>query len=172
MILPMFCPLRSTTHPGTLWEAGDFHEAIATGETLWPTLAPLEALYPTFRNWYFGKVLPGLTTGTRELIVAGPPDTPTGVAIVKREIAETKICTVWVAEDQREAGIGRELLERAIDVSGVALPLFSVPAERHEAFKPLLRRFGFAETARITSLYRSGVVEHVFNGVIRPPLHS
>lgn len=145
---------------------------MATGEALWPSLAPLEALYPTFRNWYFGKVLPGLMTRTRELIVIGPPDAPNGVAIVKREIAETKICTVWVAEDQREAGVGRELLERAIDVSGVALPLFTVPAERYEVFKPLMRRFDFAETARITSLYRFGVVEHVFNGVIRPPLHS
>lgn len=172
MITQMFQPLRSSHHSATALAARNLHTAIAAGEKLWPTLAPLEAIYPCFRNWYFGKVLPGLTNGTRELIVVGAPDAPTGVAIVKREIVETKICTVWVAENQREAGIGRELLERAIDLSGVTLPLFTVPAERHAAFKPLMRRFGFVETAQITSLYRSGVVEHVFNGIIRPTLHS
>jgi len=172
MILPMFAPLHSFDRSVALSGPVDLHEVIATGEALWPTLAPLEAVYPAFQNWYFGKVLPGLATGTRKLIVTGSLDAPIGVAIVKREITETKICTVWVAEDQREAGAGRELLERAINLSGVARPLFTVPAERHEAFKPLLRRFGFVETARIMSLYRPGVVEHVFNGVIRPALHS
>ena len=137
-------------------------------ERLWPALAPLKSAYPGFGMWYWDKVVPGLLRGTRHLFRIGGTASPSAVAIAKREAGEAKICTVWVAEAERARGHGRLLLEETIEWLGVDHPLFTVPAERYLEFEPLMRRFSFVETARVESLYRRGVVEHVFNGTPGP----
>ncbi len=137
---------------------------IREAERLWPTLLHLEGTYPGFTSWYWNKVIPGLSRGTRHLFWVGSLDAPSAVAILKREAGESKICTAWVAEPERRRGHGRRLLEESIEWLGEARPLFTVPAERYAEFEMLMHRLDFVETARIESLYRPGVVEHVFNG--------
>lgn len=149
-----------------------FRNTACKADILWPTLAHLEATYPGFRAWYWSKVVPGLDNATRQILHVGSIRTPTAVAIVKCDESESKICTLWVAEAHRGKGVGRELLEEAIDWTGVNRPLFTVPAERYEEFRPLMVRFGFEETARIHSMYRPGVIEHVYNGQLLPYLVS
>ena len=146
--------------------------APAEAHTLWPTLSHLGSVYPGFKTWYFSKVVPGLVTGSRHILRVGTPTAPAAVAIVKRDEHEVKIWTLWVTKRERGSGLGRDLLEEAIDWCGTANPLFTVPAERFEEFKPLMRRFNFIETARVRSLYRPGVAEHIFNGQIKPTLQS
>jgi GNAT superfamily N-acetyltransferase len=132
--------------------------------SVWPTLAPLKATYPGFSNWYWSKVVPGVLRGTRAILRQGPVDAPSGLAIVKRDAAENKICTLWVSEAGRGRGLGHDLLKEAIDWIGDDRPLFTVPAQRYDEFQPLMKRFCFEETARLNSLYRPGVVEHIYNG--------
>jgi GNAT superfamily N-acetyltransferase len=131
---------------------------------VWATLAPLKVTYPGFSNWYWSKVVPGILRGTRAILRQGPLDAPSGLAIVKRDAAENKICTLWVSEAGRCRGLGRGLIEEAIDWIRDDHPLFTVPAERFDEFQPLMERFGFNETARLNSLYRPGVAEHIYNG--------
>ncbi|GEL44822.1 hypothetical protein MEX01_54130 [Methylorubrum extorquens] len=145
---------------------------VREAEKLWPTLSHLEGTYPGFTSWYWNKVMPGLSRGTRHLLWEGSLDAPSAVAILKREGGESKICTAWVAESERKRNLGRRMLEESIDWLGEARPLFTVPAERYAEFEPLMRRLGFVETARIESLYRPGVVEHVFNGSLAPSLNT
>jgi len=141
-------------------------------DLIWPAIEHLELTYPGFRVWFYGKVVPGLRTGERGLLVRGAISNPSGIAITKRDANETKVCTLWVADAYRQSGLGKELLEEAIDWCDEALPLFTVPAEQIAAFVGLVERFGFVETARIRSLYRPGVVEHIFNGSIVPTHRS
>lgn len=164
IIEPMSC-----THPiaPVLGNAHAYDRGVAAWQeacAVWPTLAPLKATYPGFSSWYWSKVVPGVLRGTRAILRQGPLNAPLGLAIVKREAAENKICTLWVSEAGRGRGFGRELLEEAIDWIGDDYPLFTVPAQRYEEFQPLMERFRFYETQRLNSLYRSGIVEHIYNG--------
>lgn len=157
--LPLLASPNETTAGSLVREA----------EKLWPILSHLESTYPGFTSWYWNKVIPGLSRGTRHLFWIGSLDAPSAVAILKREAGESKICTAWVSESERGRGHGRRLLEESIEWLDETRPLFTVPAERYAKFEPLMHRLGFVETARIGSLYRPGVVEHVFNG---PLVHS
>lgn len=134
----------------------------------WTALQHLEHCYPGFRTWYWGKVVPGLSTGERKLLVKFQDGQVAGVAISKRDAQEAKLCTVWVSPTARAAGIGRYLMQGAMEWLEDDFPLFTVPAERIDAFAPLLRRYRFEETARLTSVYRPGVVEYVFNRKLQP----
>lgn len=133
-------------------------------DQLWSTIEPLEGMYPGFRRWYWGKVVPGIFQKTRRIFWIGDVIRPSAVAIVKKEHGEAKICTIWVSEDSRTRGYGRLLLEEAIEWLDTDSPLFTIPAERYLEFMSLMSRFSFKETARIDSLYRKGVTEHIFNG--------
>ncbi|MCW2339164.1 GNAT superfamily N-acetyltransferase [Sphingobium sp. B2D3A] len=139
---------------------------------VWPTLAPLKMTYPGFSSWYWSKVVPGILRGTRAILRQGSLNAPSGLAIVKRDVTENKICTLWVSEEGRGRGLGRELLEEAIDWIGDDHPLFTVSAQRYEEFQPLMKRFRFNETQRLNSLYRPGVVEHIYNGQLSAQLQS
>ena len=137
------------------------------GALLWPALTSLTAVYPGFENWYWGKVLDGVANGRRKIFVVGAAEQPLAIAIAKRELDENKVCTLWVSPRARGSGIGSELLGEVVDWLDDQSPLLTVPAERYPEFVPLVRRYGFVETARMRSLYRPGVVEHVFNGTPR-----
>lgn len=139
---------------------------------LWPVLSPLKTVYPGFASWYWDKVIPGLATGQRGLFLIGSASNPKGLAIAKRDHAEPKVCTLWVAPSERGHGLGRELLEEAIEWVGVNRPLFTVPQERYDELLPLTRKLGFHESPPMESLYRPGVVEYIFNGVQSPTLSS
>lgn len=145
---------------------------VVEARALWSNFAPLEETYPGFGNWYWNKVLPGLSAGTRKILRDGPLSAPRALAIVKREQDEAKICTVWIAPSGRGQGNGLRLMSEAIDWLQVDKPLITIPAERYDQFLPLMTRLRFEETARITSLYRAGVIEHIFNGRFRPSLQA
>ena len=155
--------IHAMTDPGQSHHISMHCDPVAQANVVWPSLAHLKATYPTFESWFWNKVVPGLESDTRRIFQFGPSGGPLGVAIAKRERDEAKICTVWIAESERGRGLARSLMEEAVDWLETARPLFTVPAERYAEFQPLVRRFGFEESARIPSLYRSGVIEHIYN---------
>lgn len=141
-------------------------------DAAWRALHSLEAMYPGFRRWYWGKVVPGLATGERHIFLDGHVSSPRGLAIAKRDSTEAKVCTLWVAPSERGRGLGQELLEKAVEWVGVDHPLFTVPQERYDELLPLTQKLGFCETAPLESLYRPGIVEHIFNGTQTRTLSS
>ncbi|MBM3099351.1 GNAT family N-acetyltransferase [Gluconobacter cerinus] len=147
-------------------------DAVDRDNGIWSALSQLEETYPGFRNWYWNKVVPGLRTGERRIFLIGSAASPKGIAIAKKNYAELKICTLWVTPSERGRGLGRKLLEDAVEWVGVDRPLFTVPHERYKELLPLTKKLGFYETAQIRSLYRLGVVEHIFNGVQSMTLSS
>jgi GNAT superfamily N-acetyltransferase len=155
------------------WHHAPQHlDAVGEAELLWPTLRHLDSTYPGFRNWFWEKVVPDLGTGARRIFRIGSCEAPSAIGIAKRYPSEAKICTVWVAESERGQGLAKELMYEAIDWLGTAEPLFTVPAERHTEFLSLVKRLKFHETDRVRSLYRAGVVEHIYNGPSKTSSHS
>jgi GNAT superfamily N-acetyltransferase len=132
---------------------------------LFQSIAQLEAFYPHFRLWFWGKVAPGLATGSRQILAACSKDDLVGLAILKRELSERKICTLWVAPSGRNDGVGTRLVGQALAWLECEKPLITVCQERLDELQPLLRKFGFTLEQVCESYYRAARLEYVFNGL-------
>lgn len=130
---------------------------------LFAELSHLEAVYPGFGRWYWGKMAPGLSDGTRKAIQATKDGVFEGIVIAKRTSEERKLCTLWTTERSRGSGIGTALFSEALDWLQDSSPVATVPAERIDQFGGLLRGQGFALTGVVDSMYRPGAKEFIFN---------
>ncbi|WP_203232241.1 GNAT family N-acetyltransferase [Gemmobacter caeruleus] len=139
--------------------------------SIWCELRHLEAVYPGFKHWYWGKVVPGVALGSRRIFTSTYNGRISGIVIAKRE-SEKKICTVWVPSEFRGRAIARELMESAITWVGTPRPLFTVPDGRMCEFYKLVDFFDFEHRETVTDFYGSGRIEHVFNGALTPPVHA
>lgn len=133
--------------------------------------AGVAAFYPDFRGWFFGRVVPGLRSGQRCIVPSFADGMLAGVAICKRTAAERKLSTLWVRDVSRNRGISVGLAQEAFAWLGSWQPLFTVPEERIGEFNGLVRAWSFPEAIAHRDLYRSGRVEHVFNGLIVKDAH-
>lgn len=134
--------------------------------------AGVAEFYPEFRDWFFGRVVPGLRNGERRIFSFVVDGTLAGVAICKRTEAERKLSTLWVRHVSRNRGISAELARNAFAWLESRQPLFTVPEERLDDFRGLVRAWSFPEAVAHSDLYRSGRIEHVFNGPIATDPHS
>lgn len=125
-------------------------------------LAAPAAYYPHFDAWY-AKVEREFHDGRRALLLAtrgGAPalltvghiPPPTGLAILKRTPEEKKICTFWIAEQERRHGLGTCLLSECL-VHFDAPPLLTVPEHLRDAFMGMGAPFGLREMQRSAAYY-------------------
>ena len=129
-------------------------------------LVHLEQMYPGFEDWYWGKVVPGLSNGTRQLFIEERGSRIIAAVIAKAEGAERKLCTVWVHPAYTGQKIGVRLMDEAKSWLGTNKPMISVPEERVEEFRSIFIRWGFELTQVLDSYYRPGRKELVFNGIL------
>lgn len=139
--------------------------------SIWCELRHLEAVYPGFKYWYWGKVVPGVSLENRRIFVSTDNGRISGIVIAKSE-NEKKICTVWVPAEFRGRAVARELMESAITWLGTPRPLFTVPDGRMREFSKLIEFFDFEHRDMVIDFYGSGRIEHVFNGTLMPPVHA
>lgn len=131
-------------------------------------LSSMSALYPDFDTWYEGKVLPGLSTGERSLLIERRSGMVAGIAILKRDAHESKLCCLRVAPQFANAGIGVRLFEQSMDVLDTRHPLLTVAEDRLAHFERLFQHFGYQVAQEYPDLYRPRVSEIAFNGLILP----
>lgn len=128
------------------------------------TMAELAAYYPGFDSWYWSKVVPGMSDGTRFVDTVSVGGMIVAVAISKRTAQEKKLCTVFVKPESRGRGHGIRLIDRACLWLGTQYPLATLPEEKLADFAPVIDRRGWRLTAAIPSAYRQGKAEYVLNG--------
>lgn len=126
----------------------------------------LEAEYNGFREWYWNKVVPAVAKGSKEIIVAEYEKKIIGVAIIKDEWDEKKICTLRVREGCRSQGIGRRLMELAFARLNTQTPLITVSSMRIAQFKRIFDYYGFIQSAYYEDYYGRGKAEICFNGCL------
>jgi hypothetical protein len=85
------------------------------------------------------------------------------VAILKKHIKETKICTFRVIEDFKGNGVGTELMLESLRWLQCSKPLITVNEEHALEFEGLLRKFDFQKTTTINGLYRPNKKEIIYN---------
>lgn len=129
----------------------------------------LKDLYPHFDVWLTDQVLPGLSSGDRSILVEHRSGVLAGLAILKDDGFEKKLCCLRVLPGFQDTGLGYRMFEKAFDQLETRSPLLSVAEERLPVFTRLFDHFGFelAETHR--DLYREGRTEFAFNGVLMLP---
>jgi hypothetical protein len=133
---------------------------------LFSFLLDLESEYRGFRKWYFTTVFKGIIAGEREIIIKRLYNEILGIAILKNDLFEKKVCTLRVNEKYKGLGIGEELLKQSIDHLNEDYPLITVSSKHICEFTHLLNNFNFKLFKIYTSFYFPGVDEYSFNAAL------
>jgi hypothetical protein len=127
-------------------------------------LLHLSLYYPEFSKWFAAKVLPGLSSGERSIVLRYVQGRLGGISILKSSPTEKKLCCLRVLPHLAGTGLGVRMFDEAFTILGTTKPLLSVADEQLPQFDRVFRHFGFELTERYRGIYRPGEVEHSFNG--------
>lgn len=139
------------------------------GQTLHLIRADAEFLrssYPDFDQWFASKVLPGIYTGERTLLLEERESAVVGLLILKHTAREKKLCTLRVRPAFESRGLGVRLFEAAFERLGTERPLLSVSESTLPKFARLFKHFGFAQAAAYRGLYLPRIHEFSYNGLL------
>ena len=123
--------------------------------------------YPKYFEWYWSKDIPRVFDGTGEIVVCTTDGNIAGVASLKKDSTERKICTFFVVKNYRGQHVATKMLEYIFDYLGTSKPLITITDYKVSAFKPIIRKYDWKLT-QITSkgYYNSSSREFVYNGVL------
>lgn len=126
----------------------------------------LRSSYPHFDDWFMSKVLPGIFTGERTLIIEERGSAVVGLLILKHTATEKKLCTLRVRPEFESRGLGVRLFETAFERLGTERPLLSVSESTLPKFSRIFEHFGFAQAGAYQGLYLPRIHEFSYNGLL------
>lgn len=124
------------------------------------------ASYPEFDQWVTQKVIPGIYTGERTVVIEKRSAAVSGILIVKHTEHEKKVCTLRVRPHCENRGLGIRLFEFAFDLLDTDRPLLSVSTTAKSRFTRIFDHFGFSQEATYLGLYLPFKEEHSYNGIL------
>jgi len=116
--------------------------------------------YQEYLKWYYTKNIPRILSGTGDIIFYLDGLIIAGLAILKKDQEESKICTLLINEEYRKKGYSKELLESSFNYLGTDKPLITIPSNRVQEFQKIITAYDWKESIR-TNKYLSE--EIVFN---------
>ena len=123
--------------------------------------------YPKHFQWYWEKTVPALFKGTREILICMVESEIAGVAFLKNEDQEKKICKFLVLEKYRGNHIASRLLERSFKYLGTTKPLITIADYKLPMFEGIIKKYGWVITQKLEKgYYNNDSHEIVFNGKI------
>lgn len=129
-------------------------------------LNDLSCNYPYFDEW-LEHCFEEVESGKRSIVVCDVKGATAGVAILKDEEKEKKICTFRVDKNYRHIGVGSLLLDESRRILGEDFPLITVSDEHINDFMGFLTQYGFKLHDKKKSLYRQDHYEFFFNQPFR-----
>jgi ribosomal protein S18 acetylase RimI-like enzyme len=126
-------------------------------------LNSVSPMYPDFSIWLNFTFRRGLSSGQRKIVLAHYGDQVVGVALLKKNTLESKICTFYIAPNFREMGIGGDLMDIALETLDSQSTLITVSDERQKQLAPLLSSRGFMLINSVDGLYRPSSSEHFYS---------
>lgn len=132
----------------------------------------LRSSYPLFDAWFASKVLPGIRTGERTLLIEERNSVAVGLLILKHTSSEKKLCTLRVRPHFESKGLGVRLFQTAFQFLETERPLLSVSEPVAPRFQRLFQYFGFAQEAVYQGRYIPLVHELAYNGLLDVHLPS
>lgn len=140
----------------------DFSELVADSYALtdWITKD-----YPDHCAHFYGKYVPGVFDGTREIVVCYLGGKPVATACLKKDPEERKISTLYVLPECQKRGIATKLLEQCFDWLGTTRPVVTIADYKLDQFASIIQKYGWTETEVLgDGFYNDHSREHVFNG--------
>ncbi len=134
-------------------------------QMLYRFLFKLNFEYRGFSRWYDGLFLSNYELNPeREIIICEVNYQLAAVSILKNQFNEKKICTLRVAKQFRNNGIGHELMELSFDVLNTAAPMITLGKSKFNQFESLLDYYGFRLEQVEKHYYNVLNTELVYNG--------
>lgn len=118
--------------------------------------------YPNFYGWLNFKFLRNLASGQRKIALAHNGNNILGVALLKSDNFESKICTFYVDPAFRGMNIGGKLMDLSISTLDNPDTFITVCDERKSELTPLLSSRGFTLEKSVDGLYYSHSSEHFY----------
>lgn len=123
--------------------------------------------YPRFREWYNSLFFDDLELKhDREIILCEKDCRIVGIAILKRNTEERKICTLRVDRAYQRQGIGKKLMELSFEWLEDEKPLITLHKNKVNEFAPLFRYYDFKLEQKKWNYYNVFSTELAYNGVL------
>lgn len=126
--------------------------------------------YPKYKEWYFTKQLPEtINSEKRNILFARNPENNTeivAIACLKKYQEERKICTLYVAYEYRNLGIGKAIVEESMKWLNTTKPFITFADYKLEIFRPIIDKYDWKLTEIVSGLYRKESQELCFNGTL------
>lgn len=138
-------------------------------ELIFNEISFLSLEYPDFYNWYHQKIILGLSNGSRKIFLAKSSfeyNKVSGILILKKTKDENKICTFYIDKQYRCFGLGKNLMDIAMNEFNGDKPLITVSDSKLQYIKPFLLKYDFREHTHFHNYYKPGHIEYTFNGIL------
>lgn len=121
--------------------------------------------YPKHFEWYWTKEIPRVFDGTGEVVICTINEEVAGVAFLKKDSEESKICTFLVLEDYRGKHVATNMLEHAFKYLGTTKPLITIAEYKIKMFEPIIKKYNWQLTQVMDKgYYNNSSRELVYNG--------
>ena len=114
--------------------------------------------YPEYWKWYYQKSIPRVINGQGDIIFYLDGFVVAGLAILKKDIEEAKICTLLINKEYRKKGYGKELLESSFEYLGTSKPLITIPTKRIEEFQKIITAYDWKESIRTNDYFSEEII--------------
>jgi ribosomal protein S18 acetylase RimI-like enzyme len=129
---------------------------------LYRFLADVEPLYPNFKSWFNFTFRRNIGSGERQVVLAHDGVQIIGVALLKKNSIENKICTFYVSPEYRGLSIGNDLMDLALSTLDSNDTRITVSTERNSELSPLLFSKGFNVYQSLEGFYRQDSTEYFY----------
>ena len=121
--------------------------------------------YPNHFEWYWAKEIPRVFNGTGEVVICTINNKVAGVAFLKKDKAESKICTFFVVESYRGKNVATKMLEHAFIYLGTTKPLITIADYKTQMFESIIKKYNWELTQTMgEGYYNNTSRELVYNG--------
>lgn len=123
--------------------------------------------YQGFQDWYRNLYSSSYELKpNREIIICEDQLAIGGIAIIKNDYSEKKICTLRVAKEFQRRGIGHNLVELCFRYLNTEKPMITLHKSKLNQFEKLLNYYNFELEQTNKHYYNIFSTELVFNGVL------
>lgn len=134
---------------------------------IYDVLKHLSCKYPDFYNWYWNTQISRVIQGNGDIIFCIINSKIVGVANLKKDKKEVKLCTLFVSKNYRKSHIGTILVEKSFIYLGTTKPLITIPDYKIVLFKNIIDKYEWKCTQILDKgYYNKSCREFVYNGFI------
>lgn len=132
---------------------------------------PVKVQYPGYKTWFLNKHIPNIGID-RETILAIDKDMIVGVANLKFDSTEKKLCTLYIKEGFRFNKIGTTLLNMSFEILKTNKPVITISDDVIFSLRRFIVKNNWELSQKLDNFYSYDHNEYVFNGSLYLPVND